>query len=288
MVPDYQAMNARHACLQASTLLCAYAAAGHQKHKLSRSQALTLVAAAVLLGDSAKADKPLDKRVEVLPGDTLVPGVALATACKTLAKGSRTRLMISNSLVKAFIVRVAAIDVDQDGAEAEVNALYNELAALKDSLTPQDLICVCTELFPKARPFSYDDFEHSITVKLQYMHRAAIERLSGWEKATAQMDFYELANKHRICFPKIEISEKGLNAAEVAKRQEWLDTTGLWMTQRWAICTLAKESLEGKLNELKELIESPCRLTYDQKMDLWDEYRARFRQLMGKEVREVY
>ena len=296
---EYQAISARRICLQATTLLCTCAAAWYQL-ALPPNSALACVAAGVLQGVSPMVRTPLGERSIsnwVLDGVSLglvaygTRKLELAKRVKYLTGGTMLgpQLLISNACPRTSFGRVAAIDVDQNGAEAEVNALCDELIALKDQLTPQDLMRACRALFPKARPFSYDDFEHSVTLKLQHMQENAIEHLAGWEKAAAQMHFYELVNEHRIYLQQgVEISEEGLSPAEKDKRQEWLDTTGLWITQRWAICTLAKERLGGKWNALKVLIETPtCRLTFDQKIDLCEEYIKKAFRIKGG-IEEYY
>ena len=283
---EYQAIRAGRICSQAATLLCAYAAARYQKLTLSLSPALTFMAAGVLQGVSTKVRMPLGERSRwnwLLDAASLglvaygTSKLELTKRVKYLTAGviGGTQVLISNACPHTFSGRVAAIDVKKAGAKEEVRALCDQLEKVKGQLTPQDLICACIALFPKAYPFSNGNFTGSAAGKLQHMHRGAIERLDGWDKAAAQMHFYELANGHSIYFTKgIGISEEGLSAAEGDKRQEWLDTTGLWITQRWAIWPLKeKESLEGRWNALESLMEAPtCRLTFDQKIDLCNEY----------------
>ena len=292
---EYQAISARRMCFQAATILCAYAAARYQKLTLPLSPALSCVTAGVLQGVSTKVRKPLGERSKwnwLLDGFSLglvaygTSKLELAKRVKYLTAGvtGGTQVLISNARPHTFSGRVAAIDVKKAGAEEEVNALYDQLVALKDQLTPQDFIRACIALFPKARPFSRRNFIDSAAKKLQDMHRKALERLAGWEKTAAQMHFYELSNTYCIYFTEgTGISKEGLNAEEMAKRQEWLDTTGLWMTQRWAIWELEKKrGLEGRWNALKELMEAPTyRLTVDQKIDLSNEYIKRAYRLEG-------
>ena len=291
---ESQAISGR-ACLQAATLLCAYAAARYQKLSLPKSSALTFMAAGVLQGVSTKVRMPLGERsrwnwlLDAASLGLVVYGTSkleLAKRVKYLTAGvmSGTQVLISNARPHTFFGRVAAIDVKKAGAEEEVHALYDQLVALKDQLKPQDFIRACIALFPKARPFSRRNFINSAAKNLQDMHREALERLAGWEKTAAQMHFYELSNTYCIYFTEgTGISKEGLNAEEMAKRQEWLDTTGLWIKQRWAIWELEKKrGLEGRWNALKELMKAPaCRLTVDQKIDLSNEYIKRAYRLEG-------
>ena len=281
-----QAISAKRVCFQAATLLCAYAAARYQKLTLPLSSALALVAAGGVQGVSTKVRMPLGERSRwnwLLDAASLglvaygTSKLELAKRVKYLTAGvmGGTQVLISNARPHTFFGRVAAIDVKKAGAEEEAKTLYDQLEKVKGQLSPQDLIRVCIALFPKARPFSYNDFKHSITAKLQDMHREAIEHLAGWEKTAAQMHYYELANEHYIYFTEeIEISKEGLSAVEADKRQEWLDTTRLWMTQRSAIWSLeSEEDLKERWETLKELMEAQtCRLTPDQKIDLCNEY----------------
>ena len=288
---EYQAISARRACLQAATLLCAYAAARYQKLTLPKSSVLTFMAAGILQGVSTKVRMPLGERSRwnwLLDGVSLglvVYGTSkleLARRVKSLVAGAMggTQVLISNARPNIFFERVAAIDVNRAGAEEKVNALCDELEKQEGQLPIQDLIRACTILLPKTLPFFDGDFGNSATGKLQILHIEAVKCLSGWEKATAQMHFYELANKHRIYFPKIEVSEKCLNAAERVKRQGWLDTTGFWITQRWAIWRLKNRDLERGWNTLQTFTPND-RLTVEQKADLWDEYITVARELEG-------
>ena len=192
-----------------------------------------------------------------------------------------------------FFRRVAAIDVREAGAKEDVEALYDELVALKEQLKPQDLIRACMALFPKANPFSDNGFKRSITFQLVDMNNLAIKQLAGWEKAAAKMCFYELLNEHRVCLRRMVIPKEGLSPAERVKRQEWLDTTGFWITHRWSIWkTTSLEAVKEKFNELKALIQDPaCCLTVDQRLDLLNEYREKFRRLMdariGRHLRKI-
>ena len=256
---------------------------------VQRPVALELLPVGDAVADpGARLEPPVGDQVAGALAVAVLAALELAQRVKYLTGGAivGTQLLISNARPHTFFGQAAAIDVKEAGAEDKVNTLYNKLDAVQDRLTPQDRIRACVALFPKARPFSYGDFKSSTASKLQDIHRKAIDSLSGWERAAAQIQYHELSNEHGVYYNKIDfstaISNKDLSASQETKRQEWLDTTGLWIAHRWSIWTLKSEGLEGKLNELKGLMQAPnCRLTFDQKIDLLSEYIKEAKNLEG-------
>lgn len=292
---NYQGICPSRLLFQSATLLFAYAAARYKKLAIPRSPAIAYITTGVLQGVSTKVRTPLGERSKwnwIMDGVSLglvtygTSKLELARRVKYLTGGGMigTQLLISNAIPHTFFGRIAAIDMEHVDAEAEVNALFDEFNKLRkqDRLTPKDTIRVCIALLPKARPFSYKKFSDSAASKLIIIHKDSTESLSGWEKSKAQMDFYECSNEHRIRFDGVHISDDGLSPEEATKRQEWRITTGRWISHRWETWGMNEDSLQNVWHSLEPLItQKTSPLTFDQKIDLCNEYIRHAHKLEG-------
>ena len=279
-------------CFQAATLLCAYAAARYRKLTIPCNSALAFVAAGILQGFSHRVRTPLGERSkrsylnDCLSIGFIAYGVSqLVTSCRAKYGGGvalgGTQLLISNAYFDTFFRRVSAIDSETPERREEEKVialeLYAELSHCRDQLSPYEKIRAYRALTEKLIALSdRAQYRGSEASYLLQIYKETLGLLEGWEKAKAQMSYYEWMNQHRLCQPYVDfkqlIHEDGLSPEALNQRDQWLRTTGAWITYRWRIWTMGDISFNINYQTLLRCVPRNNDLTFSQKIDLCDEY----------------
>ena len=201
---QYNSISGARLGLQMATAALFYAAARYKKVDGLTSTASRIGIAAVAQGVSQKLHAPLGERTRT---SRLADGISLCLVAygmsyTDLAKRTKhlvggaifgSQLIISNLKPNTALARIEKIETKE-----ECEGVYTELTQLfqvnKETITPEQGIKICKAFFKKAYPFSRDSWSDSKARRVHKDYSIFIDKLQGWEKVKAQMEYIEMIN----------------------------------------------------------------------------------------------
>ncbi|QVL54882.1 MAG: hypothetical protein KFB95_06065 [Simkaniaceae bacterium] len=288
---QYNSVSGVRFGLQMATAALFYAAARYKKVDGLTSAASRIGIAAVVQGVSQRVHAPLGERTKM---NWLADGISLGLVAygmsyTDLAKRTKylagaalfgSQLVISNLKPNTALARIDKIETKEECAE-----IYEELKQLfaenKETITPEQSIKTCKAFFQKAVLFSRDDWRGSPASRALNLYSDFLNKLQGWGKVKAQMEYIEVINAAGVfnsSFVNSQYFTEHLGEGEQAQFDLWMEKTGRSIQLRWSTWDMEKaghqevyETITGYINGIGD------KITFAQKIDLCEQFYIKSR-----------
>jgi len=288
---QYNSVSGVRLGLQIATAALFYAAARYKKVDGLTSAASRIGIAAVVQGVSQKLHAPLGERTKMswLADGISLGLVAYGMSYTDLAKRTKylagsaifgSQLVISNFKPNTALTRIDKIETKEGCAEvyAELTQLFDEN---KETITPEQGIKTCKAFFEKARSFSRDGWRDSPASQVLGVYSGFLNKLRGWEKAKAQMEYIEVINAAGVFNPPFVESRYFTEHLEQGEQEQldlWMEKTGKPIQLRWSSWKMEQTEHQGVYNTITQYIEGiGDKITFAQKIDLCDQFYIKSR-----------
>lgn len=291
IMPQYNSVSSVRFGMQIVTAALFYAAARYKKVDGLTSAASRIGVAAVMQGVSQKTHAPLGERTKMswLADGISLGLVAYGMSYTDLAKRTKyiagaalfgSQLIISNFKPNTVLARIDKIETKEECAEvfAELTKLFNENQA---AITPEQGIKTCKAFFQKARPFSRDGWRKSSASQALDVYSGFLNKLQGWGKVKAQMDYIELidaAGVFNTLFVKSRYFTEPLGEGKQAQFALWMEKKGRPIQLRWSTWNMEKVTHQEVYDSITQYIDAiGDKITFAQKIDLCDQFYIKSR-----------
>jgi len=287
---QYNSVSGVRLGLQIATAALFYAAARYKKVDGLTSATSRIGIAAVVQGVSQKLHAPLGERTKMswLADGISLGLVAYGMSYTDLAKRTKylagaaifgSQLVISNLKPNTALARIDKIETKEEcaGVYAELVQLFDEN---KETITPEQGIKACKAFFQKAYPFR-DGWRDSLASRVLGVYSDFLNKLQGWEKVKAQMEYIEVINAAGVfnpSFVKSRYFTEPLGEGEKAQFDLWMEKTGRPIQLRWSTWDMKKAGHQEVFQTITEYIDGiGDKVTFAQKIDLCDQFYIKSR-----------
>ena len=283
---QYNSVSGVRFGLQVATAALFYTAARYSKVYGFTSAASRIGIAAVVQGVSQKVHAPLGERSKM---NWLVDGISLglvaygmsytdlAKRTKYLVGGALfgSQLVISNLQPHTAFARIDRIETEEDCREfyAELDQIFIDHF---DHISPTQGIKVCKAFFQKAAPLFERTFSGSPADQILPRYAEFLDKLEGWEKVKAQMEYIEVLNLGvAINKPFLggSLFPTNLEGSEKEQFDLWMEKTGTPIHLRWSIWSMVPEDHQAVLERTTEYLRGVGdKITFVRKIDLCEQF----------------
>jgi len=292
IMTQYNSVSGVRIGLQIATAALFYAAARYKKVDGLTSAASRIGIAAVVQGVSQKVHAPLGERTKMswLADGISLGLVAYGMSYTDLAKRTKylpgaaifgSQLVISNLKPNTALARIDKIETKEECAEvyAGLTKLFREN---KETITPEQGIKTCKAFFQKARPFSRPDWERSPASQALNVYSDFLNKLQGWGKVKAQMEYIEVINADGVFdynFVNDAYFTEALEGEEKAQLDLWVEKTGRPIQLRWSTWEMKEEKHQEVYETITQYLEGiGDKITFAQKIDLCEQFYIKSRE----------
>jgi hypothetical protein len=283
---QYNSVSGVRFGLQVATAALFYTAARHKKVDGLNSVASRIGIAAVLQGVSQKLHTPLGERSKM---NWIADGISLGLVAygmsyTDLAKRTKylvggavfgSQLVISNLQPQTALARIARIETEEDFREfyAELNQIFIDHFG---HISSEEGIQVCKVFFLKAAPLFERAFSGSPADQILPHYAKFLDRLEGWGKVKAQMEYIEALNLGVVLnkrFLERTLFPTNLEGSEKEQFDHWMEKTGTPIHLRWTMWYMTPEEHQAVLERTTEYLRGiGDKITFAQKMDLCEQF----------------
>ena len=191
-----------------------------------------------------------------------------------------SQLVISNLKPNTALARIDKIETKEECTEvyAELIQLFDEN---KETITPKQGIKTCKAFFQKACPFSMDCWRGSPASNILNFYSDFLNKLQGWGKVKAQMDYIEVINAAGVYngnFVGSRYFTEPLEGEDQAQFDLWMEKTGRPIQLRWSTWSMEKAGHQGVFDTITQYIDGiGDKITFAQKIDLCDQFYVKSR-----------
>ena len=283
---QYNSVSGVRFGLQVATAALFYAAARYKKVDGLTSAASRIGIVAVVQGVSQKVHAPLGERSKMswLADGISLGLIAYGMSYTDLAKRTKylvggaifgSQLVISKLQPHTALARIDRIETEEDCQEffAELDQIFIDHF---DDISPEQGIKVCKAFFQKAAPLFKRDFSGSPADEILPRYAEFLDRLEGWGKVKAQMEYIEALNLGVVLnkpFLGGTLFPTNLEGSEKEHFDGWMERTGTAIHLRWTIWSMVPEDHQALLERTTEYLRGVGdKITFAQKIDLCEQF----------------
>jgi hypothetical protein len=277
---QYNSVSGVRFGLQVATAALFYAAARYKKVDGLTTAASRIGLAVVMQGVSQKFHSPLGERSKI---NWLVDGIALGLVAygmsytnlnrrtKALVGGTifGSQLAVSNFSPHTALVRISNLENKKDCQDlcTELMNIFKNFGA---SISPKKGVDTCKAFFQKSFPL------YGGTPSILNNYRFFLNRLEGWEKVKAHMEFIEMLDG--VGHIENQLLEDRYFAAVLGGKEEaqlklWMEEVGTPIKLRWLTRTMEKSRHQEVSDAITQYIGFiGDRVTVAQKIELCEEF----------------